>query len=508
MGSKSNRLLIRADANAHMGTGHIMRCLALAQVWMDSGGEAIFLTACQREDLNVRLIAEGAEVRSMAAAPGSDEDAEETRDTALRSGASWVVLDGYHFSGAFQECVRRECVRVLAIDDYGHAGHYAADLVLNQNLHAKEELYHDRKAYTRLLLGTRFAMLRREFRRWRGWKRDVPTVAHKVLVTLGGSDPFGVTRKVIEALGLVGLPGLEAEVVVGGGHSHSGELEALAKRAGAAVRLGSNVTNMPELMAWADVAVAAGGTTTWERAMLSLPGLVIVLADNQQDLATASEQVGIGWNLGSHQSLTASALAAALRRLLVDAPARARMAHQGPEHCDGLGADRVLERMRGGVLHLRPVHGEDCRLIWEFANEPVTRSASFSPAPIPWEQHQSWFAAKLNDPCCDFFIAFDAQKQPVGQVRLDIDGAEAAISVSLATRFHGLGYGPEVIRLAVLHLFNSRTVERVNAFIRTENNRSYSAHFKAGFSEQGITSVRGQSARHLVLSRGRPEDPR
>jgi RimJ/RimL family protein N-acetyltransferase len=242
--------------------------------------------------------------------------------------------------------------------------------------------------------------------------------------------------------------------------------------------------------------------------MLGLPSLVVVLADNQKDLAEASEQIGIGWNLGLHQALNPPDLADALHRLLCDALTREAMARRGPERVDGLGAGRVVARLRAGALRLRRVKAEDCRLIWEWANEPATRAASFSAEPIPWEQHRRWFAAKFNDPHCVFFIALDTEEQPVGQVRLDVDGIEAAISVSLAGQFHGLGYGPEVIRLGVQELYNSRPVEQVNAFIRIENTRSRLAFLKAGFTEHGTTAVQGQPAHHLVIHKERVWRPK
>src|SRR5262249_42921144 len=156
----------------------------------------------------------------------------------------WVVLDGYHFSGGFQRRVRAGGIRVLAIDDYGHADHYATDLVLNQNLHATADLYRAREPYTGLLLGTRFALLRREFWEWSGRKREVSEAARKVLVTLGGSDPDGVTLTAIEALARTRWPGLEAVVVVGGGNPRRGELEAAAHRYEGMIRLRSNVSDM------------------------------------------------------------------------------------------------------------------------------------------------------------------------------------------------------------------------------------------------------------------------
>src|SRR5262249_4647678 len=155
-----------------------------------------------------------------------------------------------------------------------------------------------------------------EFWKWRGWKRHVPGVAGKMLVTLGGSDPHGVTLKAMEALGRVRLPGVEAVGVVGAGNSRRAGVGAAAPPGEGAVRLRSDVTDMPELMAWADVAVAAGGTTTWERALLGLPSLIVVLAENQEELAEAAARAGLGWNLGRYEALEVSALADALGRLL------------------------------------------------------------------------------------------------------------------------------------------------------------------------------------------------
>jgi UDP-2,4-diacetamido-2,4,6-trideoxy-beta-L-altropyranose hydrolase len=411
-----------------------------------------------------------------------------------------VVLDGYRFLGRYQQAIKQAGFRLLAIDDYGHAEHYWADLVLNQNLNAEENLYRQREPNTHLLLGTGFALLRREFGKWREWKREIQQLGRKVLVTLGGSDPDNVTGVVIEALAQVAVDGLEAIVVVGASNPHRAKLEAALAGGGAAIELRSSVTDMPALMAWADVAVAAGGTTSWERALMGLPSLVIVLADNQREVAEASERAGIGWNLGRHQQLSAQAIALSLQRLLQDGPTRALMAQRGSELVDGRGAERVVRKLRDGDLCLRPAAPEDCRLIWEWANEPAVRAASFSPEAIPWGVHQEWFAARLNDPNCALFVALNKACVPIGQVRCDVKGdGVAVLSISLDPRFRGKGHGPQLIRKAAEELFGRGSVATIQAFIRHGNAASQKAFEKAGFRKLEETIIRGYAASLLVL---------
>lgn len=321
-----------------------MRCLTLSQALREAAGEAVLATTLDPGGLGDRLVSEGLPIRRLGAETGSDEDALATAMLARELGASWVVVDGYRFSGRYQRLLKEAGVRMLAVDDYGHAEHYWADVVLNQNLHAREDLYRDREPGVRLLLGPRFALLRREYMKWRGWQRSYPTVARKVLVTFGGSDPENVTAKAVAALGRLPEAGLEASVVVGASYPH---LEALRKAlAGAShIRLLRDVRDMAEPMAWADVAVSAGGTTSWELAFMGLPALTVVLAENQIDLADGLAAHGVARNLGWHRALTEAALTEALVELARDQPARRAMCARGRELVDGDGGRRVVRAL-------------------------------------------------------------------------------------------------------------------------------------------------------------------
>ncbi len=182
-------ILIRADATPQVGTGHVMRCLALAQAWREGGGRALVACASMTPALEARLWDEGIAVARLASDSGSAQDAAETLALARREGAAWAVVDGYGFSGEYQQAIARAGLPLLAVDDYGHADHYWAGLVLNQNLDASDALYPSREPATQLLLGTSYALLRLEFWPWRGQARPAEAIARRVLVTMGGPIP-------------------------------------------------------------------------------------------------------------------------------------------------------------------------------------------------------------------------------------------------------------------------------------------------------------------------------
>lgn len=338
----SKNIIIRVDASTKIGSGHLMRCLALAQTWQDTQGQPIFIMANYVPALEERLQSEGMKFGQLTTEPGSLADAQETAALAHQFEANWVVLDGYHFGGKYQQILKQSKLNLLFIDDYGHAEHYYADLILNQNISADEQWYQHREPYTQLLLGTRYTLLRREFWPWQQWQRTVSPVAKKVLVTLGGSDPDNVTLKVIQALQLLAVEELEVVVVVGGSNPHYNSLEIAVQNSLIPIRLQRNVTNMPELMAWADIAISAGGSTCWELAFMGLPSIVLVLAENQRAIAAELDSQGVIINLGWHQDVTIDKIGLALQELLWEGLKVETMSKKGQTLVDGNGARQVV----------------------------------------------------------------------------------------------------------------------------------------------------------------------
>lgn len=333
----NGRLLIRADASAMIGSGHVMRCLALAQAWQAAGGDSFFSPAEITPALEKRVREAGHALAAVLAARGSAEDAVQTVALARTHGVAWIVADGYVFDSSWQRQVRDAGFRLLVIDDYGQEGRYHADLILNQNLGAEGAPYGLRDPATRLLLGSRYALLRREFLDYPRPVRSFAGPARRVLVTLGGGDPDNITARVVEAL--TEIENIDATVVVGGSNPHLSGLRAAVAAAGQ--HLAVDATNMSELMAWADVAVTAAGSTSWELAAMGLPALQLVIAENQRPIAAALDRAGATINLGDAGSVDKEQIAGRLRALIGDAERRREMSARAAQLIDAHGASRV-----------------------------------------------------------------------------------------------------------------------------------------------------------------------
>ncbi|PHM11052.1 UDP-2,4-diacetamido-2,4,6-trideoxy-beta-L-altropyranose hydrolase [Nostoc sp. 'Peltigera malacea cyanobiont' DB3992] len=495
------KLFIRVDASTQIGTGHVMRCLALAQAWQDAGGQVIFVMATEAPGLKTRLNAEGMEVIHLPIQIGSAEDAEETAKLAHQFNANWVVVDGYHFDAKYQEIIKQSELKLLFIDDYGHAKEYHADIVLNQNIHACEGLYRNRQPYTKLLLGTSYSLLRREFWQWRGWQRSLPLIAKNLLVTLGGADSDNVTLKVIQGLQQVEIEELEAVVVVGGSNPHYEQLRLAIQESRFPIHLKRNVTDMPDLMSWADVAVTAGGSTCWELAFMGLPSVMLILADNQRAIAEKLEAMGVVVNLGWHENVSAVEIASAVAQLLITDGRREKMTRCSQELLDGQGSSRVLSYLKDNFFQLRSVQQDDCWLLWEWSNAPEVRAVSFSSKSILWENHVQWFKSKLTNPNCIFYIAINNNNVPIGQIRYDIENYEATVSMSIAPKFRNQGYGTSLIKLACKQLFSDSDITRINAYIKPNNQASIKAFYKAGFQSKVVTTLQEHQAILLIIDK-------
>jgi len=340
-------LVIRADAMRQAGTGHVMRCLALAQAWRNQGGKVTFISHCESDALKERIQGEGFGFIALDNICPDSYDLTKTLSILKNESSNqknWLVLDGYYFTPEYQKAIRKEGICLLVIDDMNHLPHYHADILLNQNIHAPDIKYCCDKDTT-LLLGTRYVLLRREFLKYRDYKRLVSNRAKNILVTLGGSDPDNVTLKIIEALKLLDEPDIMVRIIIGPANLHQETLRKSIVSAPFSVELLINPPDMPALMAWADLALSAGGSTCWELAFFRLPNIILYCADNQKPISEKLHEYGVGLNLGWHTELSSNSIAVAINQIITNQAIRTKMIENADGLVDGRGAVRICQAL-------------------------------------------------------------------------------------------------------------------------------------------------------------------
>jgi len=502
----SKNLIIRADANTQIGTGHVMRCIALAQAWQDRGGNVTFLSHCDSKTLRKRIIDEGFAFISVEKAHPDPYDLGHTLEMLGKfkiqnsKFKTWVILDGYHFTSDYQKAIRENGYKLLVIDDMAHLDHCHADILLNQNIHASI-LHYSCDRDTVKLLGCEYVLLRREFLKYQDWKREIPDKARKILVTLGGGDPDNVTLEVIRALNSLNVSDIEVKVVVGPANKNIKSLERELHLSPFTFHVLSSVSSMPELMVWSDVAISAGGSTCWEMAFIGLPALIITVSDNQIEIAKELEHAEVAIYLGWHESTSIHQITKVLKKISQDKNKRTRLSERGRRLVNGKGVIEIIKAMLDGQISLRRAQKNDCELLWKWANDPEARAASFSSSPISWEEHTNWFNSKLNSANCMMYVATIDNGTPLGQIRYDIKQENAVISISIDSKFRSKDYGTVLIRKTSQILFAESNVRRVHAYVKQDNNSSASVFTKAGFKKLELTTLHAQQATHFVLER-------
>ncbi len=341
----SQPLLIRADASVAMGTGHVMRCLALAQAWQDAGGRPIFAIAEATASLRSRLSSEGMEVLEIESDAASQGDARRVVEFAADQRSDWIVVDGYHFSDRYEHELKSAGLKLLHVDDGEFTGTCVADLILNSNSNATPFKYSGCKPQAGLLLGTSFALLRREFNKWRDWKRETPLQVRNVLVTMGGSDPDNLTGLAIRALAKVKAPEMRVTVLAGGSNPHLHILQKEILDTGLSMRVLENAGNVAELMSQADLAVIAGGGTLWELMFMSCPLLTFGRSLPQRRILDDLGRRGLVQHLGDPHTAAPSEVVLAIEELAASPLRRAKMAMLGRQQVDGEGARRVCDAL-------------------------------------------------------------------------------------------------------------------------------------------------------------------
>lgn len=369
------RLLIRCDSSPEIGVGHVLRCLAFASLWPDPA-KVTFISDLGGAELAGRIREAGHKLLELT--PRGSENAASEACRQFENPESWLgqknyletapgaedsilLLDGYHFSSALQKQMRPLVKKLIVWDDCNHLAEYHAHIILNDGPGFQARDY-QAPAGTIFLLGPEYILLRPEFLAQTGARgREAAPVADKILISFGGADPRALS---LEALRFLlrflfhpsqpgfgeAVPALQVKVVAGAAYGRLSELRELAAELNRRGRLAGtsgqakhsveilhNVSDMPGLMLWADLALGAAGGTAFELCYLGVPQLLCVAAENQRAVARWLTGNGAARPVESFERLPAEEFLGLLR----DKAGRQAMSRAALRLVDGRGRERL-----------------------------------------------------------------------------------------------------------------------------------------------------------------------
>jgi UDP-2,4-diacetamido-2,4,6-trideoxy-beta-L-altropyranose hydrolase len=338
------RILFFADAGPEVGGGHVMRCLTLARALVERGAACAFVESRAAAGILRRFGWPSQTLLAMTDADDLGGQVAYAAEIADRFGADVVVVDHYRAGAAEEDRLRAPGRRIVVLDDLADRRH-ACDLLIDPGYGRRREHYDGLiGGACAVRLGPSHALVRPEFAaaRQRAMSRRAQHgPARRALVSLGLTDVGGVTERVVRAL----TPTLEEarlDIVLGDG---AASLPALTAMSGRDRRLHLWIDNaeMASLMADADIAVGAGGSSVWERAAVGLPTATVILAENQRAMIEHMADAGFTRALDAGAADFEDGLRAAWTLLAGDPALRWRLAERASELCDGHGAGRVAE---------------------------------------------------------------------------------------------------------------------------------------------------------------------
>jgi UDP-2,4-diacetamido-2,4,6-trideoxy-beta-L-altropyranose hydrolase len=504
---------MRVDAGDVIGLGHLMRCLTLADGLQGKGARVVFVSRPLEGNRLDLIASRGFEAAKLSrprfpireqdyqtwAGAGWEEDARETREAIDGFGVipDWLVVDHYGLGEGWETSVRSTVGQILAIDDFVDRRH-DCDILLNQSLindaGSFEELQIPHHCVS--MLGPRYALLQPAYGSLRSRTSARQGPIRRILVAFGGSDHRNLADMTLRAFLNLRRSDVELDIVVGQNSGHVANLLAL-KEGHPNVRLHVDLPSLAPLMAEADLAVGAGGSTSWERLSLGLPSLIITVALNQVPIAEALDRRGLAKWLGHCDSVTLSKLQAALSAE-IERGSDPEWSRRCLAAVDGNGVQRVVSAMLfdpHAKVSMRRARKSDEALLLDWANDPEARSYSFSSRRIDEDEHHRWFSSKLRAvESCRIFIAETDDRVPLGQVRFDKESDAWKVSYSVDSSFRGKGLGQKILELALETLRAAEGSVTVFGQVAGKNLRSQKVFRKLGFApisrESGIVEFR------------------
>jgi UDP-2,4-diacetamido-2,4,6-trideoxy-beta-L-altropyranose hydrolase len=456
------KIYFRADGNAQMGLGHVFRSLALAEM-LNENFDCHFVIRNPLPILKTQILAVCNTIIELSET--DDFTSEIHQLLSIINKNEIIVLDGYQFVTDYQKTFKNQGIKIVCIDDI-YAYHFVADAVIN---HAGGIAKTDYSAAeeTQFYLGLEYALLRKSFR---AIAKNKVEKFDNLFICLGGADPKNDTLEILKKVEQTGETNT-CYLVVGGAYLHQKALENFLEKTTLKVELLSNLSadDMVFYMNQCARAITPPSTVSYE--YLSTGGLLYlkVIADNQMNINQYFLEANLALNFeADFGNYDKNSIDIFLKNQL--------------NLFDGNQQKRFLNIFYNLVITTRLANLDDCKLYFNWMNDPLTRQQSFNSEPIVFEQHEAWFYRRLADEKSVLYV-IEFNQNPMGQIRFQIDNNTATISYSLAENYRGKGLGFWILKKGVAAFRNTFPNLEIIGFVKFENIASVKVFRKLNFQE-------------------------
>jgi UDP-2,4-diacetamido-2,4,6-trideoxy-beta-L-altropyranose hydrolase len=467
-----NKAFIRCDSSNRIGSGHVIRCMALAEILTEKNIPVEFICKNFPQSMISQIRKGGYRVHLLSPKLDQNQDAIVSLKIIKRTKLPLVIVDNYALDAEWESKIANQ-YHVLTIDDLRSRNH-ASHLILNPNFLKPGTVKYnvDRLKETILLLGPQNAILRKEFRQI--FERKILNPKRSgITVFFGSYDESGETYKFLKKVIEV-KPKLHFEIIVS---SFNVKLKDIRR-----LKLPNNIQihvqpeKVSKILLRTQLFIGAGGSITSERLICGLPGIVVSVAENQEVIAQNLAKSGVQIYLGPVSKVNYGNVIARSQKLLRDNDQIDSMRATGKKIIGPLTFDQI--NRLADVLWLRPATTDDANFLFNLRKEPSVAALSINQTDFTFSSHVKWLMGRIASSDTKLYVVVYRGKS-CGQIRLDRDGT---VSISLSRNVRGMGLSARALRLAL-------RPGKYTAIIRPDNLPSLKLFRSVGFQKTGKVNI-------------------
>jgi len=491
-------IIFRVDSSSIIGTGHIIRCKTLAEALKKKGCDVSFISRNHNGNISKDLADNGFEVVLLPKPQdriveklnyvdwlgvSQKIDANETILAINSKKIDLLIVDHYALDKEWEDMVSPYVHKLMVIDDLANRNH-SCDIILDQNFSndAQDKYKPLINNKCKTFFGPEYALLNSAYVNYKASIKYTKSY-DRIFIFMGGSDSENITNKLLNILKKDEFLHIEIDIVLGVNFTNKNKLinEASSREL---TNIHFSQPHLADLMAHADIAIGAGGVTTWERMSMGLPSIVISVAENQNLICKELSEAHLITYLGKAKDFNEKIVSLSLSNILKDTKLLNNQSIRCKSLVDGLGTNRIVEFLlptRKDRLNIRIANKNDALILFSMANEPKVRSNSINSDLIELKDHLNWFDATIESTSSIIYI-YEAEDIPIGQIRFETKEDGSYINYSLDVVARGRGLATDLLKKGI-EIYNNTQPDQIIAIVKKENIPSLKAFAKLGFIE-------------------------